>query len=365
MEAKTPCANDFCKPKKNGMLPRKRLPLPRVGLLAGWLLLPVGLPFASARQQTPDRALTIDFIKASPYRRAQIRQMWLERGKNAIPEVLPLLNVRDVEAQLTALALLERAKATEAVDEVSSTVSDPNPKVRAAAAKVLGELANDRAVPTLFSAMADPDRSVRINAIFALVHLNAKGAGARLHSITLRTDADPAERDAAIIGLGNLHAVEAVKDLVSIAVNTTEQEKTRGAALSALGDIGDLRAVGPVVTLTGDASEVVRFNAAGALGTLKGSQSETALIRLVRDQKQPDFIRIRATWSLRNMGTDHAIQELFRLTQTENEFIAMHGVRVLIMTHTPGSRNAALSLKSRSRDAFVLSTLETLLKDAN
>jgi hypothetical protein len=85
---------------------------------------------------------------------------------------------------------------------------------------------------------------------------------------------------------------------------------------------------------------------------------------MMRDQKQPDFIRIRVAWALRSIGTDSAIQELFHVTETETEFMAMHAVRVLVMSHTPGGKDAALNLRVRSRDAFVLSTLEALLKDA-
>jgi HEAT repeat protein len=295
-----------------------------------------------------------------------MRKNWLGKGKSGVSEVLPLLNAPDVEAQLTALAVLERAGATEALDRISTKTSDPNPIVRAAAAKALGGLASERAIPTLFTALADPDRSVRISAIFALAHLKASQATSTLHSTAIGTDADPAEREAAIIGLGNLKAAEAVKDLISIALNTGEQEKTRGAALAALGEIGDPLSVDPIVRLiTDDASEVVRFNAAGALGSLGGSEAQTALIRLMRDQRQPDFIRIRVAWALRNIGTDRAIRELFQVAKTDSEFIAMHAVRVLIMSHTPGGKSAALSLRARSKDTFVLSTLETLLKDAN
>jgi HEAT repeat protein len=84
----------------------------------------------------------------------------------------------------------------------------------------------------------------------------------------------------------------------------------------------------------------------------------------MRDRKQPDFIRIRVAWALRSIGTDRAIQELFHVTETDSEFIAMHAVRVLIMSHIPGGKDAALSLNARSKDTFVMSTLETLLKDA-
>src|SRR5262249_14511151 len=135
---------------------RKRPTLSRIAFVITCLLLPFGLLFAFVRQQTPESNLATDFMKANGYKRAQMREHWLEKGRNAVSEVLPLLNAPDVEAQLTALAVLQRAGATDALDKISAKISDPNAIVRAAAAKALGALASDRAIPTLFSALADP-----------------------------------------------------------------------------------------------------------------------------------------------------------------------------------------------------------------
>src|SRR5437016_3240749 len=97
---------------------RKRLTLSSIFLFVICLLFPLGLLRAVARQETPMSNLTADFIKADRLGRAKMRENLLKKGTSAVSEVLPLLSAPDVEAQLTALTVLEQARATEAVDKI-------------------------------------------------------------------------------------------------------------------------------------------------------------------------------------------------------------------------------------------------------
>src|ERR1041385_3840868 len=115
----------FCKSKVI-MAGAQKGPLARIAFVAACIVFPFGLLFAFARQETPDTHLAVVFVKANAYRRAEMREELLAKGRGAVAEVLPLLTAPDVEAQLTALVVLERAKATEALGNIAAKLSDPN-----------------------------------------------------------------------------------------------------------------------------------------------------------------------------------------------------------------------------------------------
>ena len=339
----------------------RRTTLTKLTVLVLSLLVP-GILF-SFTQQIRVENLTTEFVKANLPTRLALTKTLIQRGKEAVPVVLPLLDDADVEIQIQALGILERIGAVEARRNISTKLTDRNPVVRAAAASALGGLGDDDAVPSLLATLTDPDQTVRIHSTLALGRLKAVSAGPVFRSIVTRGNLDASERQAAIMSLGELRSTEAVDDLISIATRTTEQETTRSIAIASLGEIGDTQALRPILDFLEDTSETIRFNAVASLGSLGAPEAEDALIQVLRNQHEADFIRIRAAWAIRNIGTDVCIKELFRAASADNEFIAMHAVRVLIVTNTPGSRAAAASLAARSKDTFVLSTIDRLMKD--
>src|SRR5437763_16564472 len=108
------------------------------------------------------------------------------------------------------------------------------------------------------------------------------------------------------MSLGQLRSTEAVDDLISIATSTNEQEKTRSIAIASLGEIGDTEALKPILDLLQDSSDTIRFNAVASVGSLgtAAPEAQDPLIQVLRNPQEADFIRIRAAWALRNVGTD-------------------------------------------------------------
>jgi HEAT repeat protein len=320
--------------------------------------------FSSTQEMRVENFIA-EFVKSNPQTRLALTKSLIQRGKEAVPVVLPLLDDADVEVQVQALGILERVGAVDAMRNISRKLTDRNPAVRGAAASALGGLGDGAATPFLLSTLTDPDQTVRIRSTLALGRLKATSAGPVFRSIVTRGDLDASERQAAIMSLGQLRSTQAVDDLISIVTSKSEQEKTRSIAIASLGEIGDTEALKPIVDLLQDSSETIRFNAVASVGSLGTAAPEALepLIQVLRNQREADFIRIRAAWVLGNIGTDACIKELFRAVSEDNEFIAMHAVRVLIATNTPGGRDAAANLAARSKDAFVLSTIEKLMKD--
>ncbi len=331
--------------------------------IAALVLCVLLLATASVYAQDPRiQTHVADLVQGDPATRRAAIQNLIHTGKAVIPEVTPLLQSPDAEVRVAALAVLERVQATEALDQISASLSDRNTAVRRAAANALGRLGDERAVPHLLRALGDPDEVVRVRSITALGLLDAKTAVPSFLNVIRRKDLADAERQAAIVTLGHLRAVQAADDLLRILNDDTESEKTRGATAAALGEIQDRRAVGPIIALLTHPSAVIRFHAVSSLGTLGGSDAESALIMVIRNRGEQNFIRIRAAAAIASLRSDAGIQELFRVAREEEEFMAMHAVRVLMKAGVPGSKQAALELKTRSQDPFVLSTLEKLIR---
>jgi HEAT repeat protein len=113
-------------------------------------------------------------------------------------------------------------------------LSDPAESVRCQAAKALGELEDDTALPSLRAALDDESDKVRMWATCSLGKLRDRDSVGRL--VELLGDAD--------WGL-------------------------RGYAASALGEIGDQRAIGALLPMLEDSSSTVRAAAEQALGELR------------------------------------------------------------------------------------------------
>ena len=362
MKAKKARCHKFLKSKEIAAQWRKRWALSRTVFVTTCLLFPFGLLFAFT-QETQPSSLTAEFVKASPRARLALTKSLIQKGRDAVPVVLPLLDNADAEVQVQALAILEHIGAVEVRNNVAAKLADTNPTIRAAAARALGVLGDADTAPVLLTALSDPDRGVRVSSTLALGRLKAMAVGPVFRSILTRRDLDASERQAAIMSVGHLRLTEVVDDLITIATSTSEKENTRSVSIAALGEIGDIEALKPILDLLEDPTETIRFNAAASLGSLGGAEAESALIRVLRNPHEADFIRIRAAWAIRNIGNETGIKELLQAAKGENEFIAMHAVRVLIETKTPGGKEAAGDLAARTKDAFVRSTLEKLMKD--
>jgi HEAT repeat protein len=287
----------------------------------------------------------------------------VKKGEAAVPEVAPLLAHPDPSVRIAALEVLGRLKAKDQLEAVGALLVDANPEVRAMAAETLGKIGDPRAIPDLRKSLSDKDQSTRIHSTIALGWLEATEELPRFLDIICGRALPASERMAAIVAVGTMRAKDAVRPLIQIATDDTEQPKTRAAAVASLGEIGDQEAAVAVLSLLGISDSAVRFHVVGSLQVLGGSEAEEALVRVLRDSREEDFIRIRAAWAIGARSSSGGIQALQRAAREEREFIAFHAVRVLLISKLPGGREAAAELKKRSSDAFILSELQKLIGD--
>jgi HEAT repeat protein len=179
------------------------------------------------------------------------------------------------------LALL---KGDGALVALTSAITDPSPRVRAAVAASLANRGDEAAVPFLAARVAqDKDKFVRKTTAYALGGFHA--ADRTLALIGALKDKDPEVRAAAAISLGDHPDTGAVAPLASAL--SDRNDFVRAQAARALG-VNGRAAVQAIPALTSllreDPDNEVKRQAAAALGAIGDRSALTALERAARDK---------------------------------------------------------------------------------
>lgn len=129
---------------------------------------------------------------------------------------------------------------SEAGPQILTLLGDPDPRVRIAAAVMLGRIGDPAAVPGLIEALVDPSANVR--------HAAAEGLGRIGDPSAIQALAQSLRQDywtqySAITALGSLHDSRAAHALIPL----LNDEGLRSAAIAALAAIGDITVI-PVLT---------------------------------------------------------------------------------------------------------------------
>ena len=156
------------------------------------------------------------------------------------------------------------------------TLSDGDPTVRALAAEALGLTGSEVAVPALLGQLDDQQPRVRIAITRALGRLGDRRAVAalmgRLH------DPDGLVREAAATALAEIGDERAIGP-VTLALSDSEPD-ARSAAATALGRLGAASTVAELESLSGsDPDEGVRAAAFVAMGQFRSASGNAALLR--------------------------------------------------------------------------------------
>jgi HEAT repeat protein len=194
--------------------------------------------------------------------------------------------------------------------------TDESEKVRGRAAYALAYLepnletlqsAGESGIEALTTAAKDPERSIRLRAIWALGQLRAASALPLLTGILESTASVPEKRKAAE-ALGQIGDEGALDSLI-IALQFDTNEGVRSSAAEALGTLNDRRALNMLIrALTSDAAPVVRASAAKALEWMGDPAAVDALLGALADGSTD--VRFRALEALRRLHDARAVEPL-------------------------------------------------------
>ncbi len=279
-----------------------------------------GTGFASVYGQVPpDQAeflSTADAIKSAAASAAPTA-VWevLEHGEkvdclDCISAVAPLIYDANAKTrEIAAWWLRRRAFGVFGPGEVyqqtlQTLQSDPDPLRRSYAAYALGEFFASPGVGACVTALSDPDARVRAAAASALGRLNNDGAGALAQAFG---DADPTVKLAALSSATKINAFSGVATVATLTKDASVD--VRRNAIEVLDALGAADAIAPVLAAAQtDADAGVRAAACHAVGSLAarspGMMSSASLLSALQglSTNDPDgFVRDQAQIALRRL----------------------------------------------------------------
>ncbi|MFU8803565.1 MAG: HEAT repeat domain-containing protein [Bradymonadaceae bacterium] len=172
-----------------------------------------------------------------------------EMGQRALPLLIDALQSEDINQRSSALRMLTDWTTTPAAPVVARLIDDEREALRIPAMVAAARLGDPRAAGPLLKALDDPSPQIRDLAVWALGHVRAESAVARLSRL-LEPENASAQRALAAMSLGRIASPAAVDSLLThlgrLDTGPRDQDATR-AVIWGLGRSGDVRAVEPLL----------------------------------------------------------------------------------------------------------------------
>jgi arylsulfatase A-like enzyme len=196
-----------------------------------------------------------------------------------------------------------------AVEPLSRLVLDATKPVaqRVEAARTLGRLADTQAGDDLTRALNDPERRVAAEAAIALGRMYDERARTALRALMTIDDADLRAR--AAVSLGRLRDRAAVPALID-ALWTTREDYEREEAIRWLGRLRDARAIDPLLSMLPEIR--TRYLVALAVGLIGDPRAFEPLSELLRHDDHPN-VRDNAVRGLALLGDRRAVELILPL----------------------------------------------------
>lgn len=214
----------------------------------------------------------------------------------------PLIAALKDGTDIALKKILTKSGATSAaVPWVIGVLKDVDTHARRAAADLLGELGDSRAVEPLTILLKDEESQVRQSAAKALGKIRDMRAVVPL--VAILKDKDISEREIATWALGEIGDISAVEPLIAMLEEIREDSwsiRLYESATAALGQIGDASAVGALITLAHD-GKVAEVAIRALYQVLEKSASgiKSDDLRIIADLENVPQIRYR------NIGGSH------------------------------------------------------------
>lgn len=233
-------------------------------------------------------------------------------------------------------------------------MSDRETGIRRQAARGLGILRADAAIPELVSALReDRDDDVRFESARALRKVGNPSAGDRIVPM-LHYNNDRVRNEVANT-LGLLRFRRAVPDLIKVFEETKPGLPTRAQALSALADIGDPASAQVFQRAKSDKDEAIRLYANEGLARVADPNTKTAM-SAARLTEKSSRVRTAQAFGLLRMGQVEYMDELVRaLGSTLGSSLTRELAKEYLQETLPAQRAALFS--QRSEDASIRAEL--------
>lgn len=221
-----------------------------------------------------NQQLCIDLVMALK------NQKDVETSKEIIEKILD--NCEDKKTKAIIIRIIGLSKAKFAVPLLTSSIKDPDKRVRANAVEALAELGNEDVIEIIKPALNDFDNRVKANA--------AKG----------------------LWKLGGARSLQILRDMI-----TSSDKWMRASAAYALGEIGVIQATEILQNAINDPDNDVKINVIKSLGKIGDINSIQILCDIVKNKVEDWNVRKNAIIALSKSNSEDAHQ--FLLNEKDNE----------------------------------------------
>ncbi len=232
--------------------------------------------------------------------------------ESAIPELISRIEGKDTVARMHIINILARFNRPEVATALQGQLKDPNKLIRKAALNALAKMDGPIQIKPVCAMLRDPDIEISSRAIDVVVR--AKDPDTMKYLIDVLKDENEYARRAAVEVLNHLGTAKDIKHLLQAIKDDDWWVRTRAA--DALGKIGGPRVVDAVIELVRDEDEDVRR---AAIEILNQTKDERAINFLIEATKDKDWwVSERAVDALAEIGSKKALPALLELLNANN-----------------------------------------------
>lgn len=232
--------------------------------------------------------------------------------ESAIPELTSRIEGKDSVARMHIINILSRFNRPEVSGAIQTQLRDPNKLIRQAALNALSKMDGPLNVGPICQLLRDPDLEVANRAIDVVIR--AKDPDTMKYLVEVLKDENEYARRAAVEVLNSLGTAKDIKHLLQVIKDDDWWVRTRAA--DALGKIGGPRVVDAVIELIRDEDEEVRRAAIEILNQTKDERAVNFLIEATKDKDW--WVSERAVDALAEIGSKKAVPALMELLATDN-----------------------------------------------
>jgi eukaryotic-like serine/threonine-protein kinase len=230
----------------------------------------------------------------------------------AIPELTSRIAGKDSLARIHIITILSRFNRPDVSAAIQTQIKDPNKLIRQAALNAMSKMDGPINVDAVCQLLRDPDLEIANRAIDVVVRANDPDTMKYL--IEVLKDENEYARRAAVEVLNHLGTAKDIKHLLQVIKDDDWWVRTRAA--DALGKIGGPRVVDAVIELIRDEDEDVRR---AAIEILNQTKDERAINFLIEATKDKDWwVSERAVDALAEIGSKKAVPALMELLNSDN-----------------------------------------------
>lgn len=259
------------------------------------------------------------------------------------------LDSSNEDETMTAIALLGKLQAEEAVDKFAKILEKKSTNIEVAAEVIsaLTHINNSKVVQPIIDILIDTNRDEGLRALAAISmgKMKNRRASKPLFEILRNQDDSPVVRSYAALALSEFQTIRNTEQLVRALEDSSAL--VRANAVLALGILGYKDAIPQVVKLLRDSDPNVKSNAILTLGNLKAESALEDLIYALEDTNTDIVVSVARAF--KHIGTSEATKKLVEAIDNRNNPIILR-------------RNASACLQ-HIKDTKSISTLNKVLGD--